>query len=692
MKRRSRRIRLEQIVLLIVRTLLVILLVLAIAEPRMEGGRLVFSKGTRTHRVLVIDGSYSMAYRPDKAAGIEDTAGKTRFEHAKELALKIVDQSAQGDAFTLVLMAAPPRVIVETPAFEPKAIREEIDNLSLLHTAADLPATMTKVKELVQEIRKETPWLQRHEVYFLTDLQRTTWAPNSNEAAMTEFRRQTEELSQRAAMVVLDLGQPDVDNLAVTSLSAPDTVATVGGSVTVQAVLKDFGQRSHTKDAMEWFVDNRRVAAKEVDVPAGGETSATFTCRFETPGDHTVEVRTQGGALDVDNHRWLVVPVRSAIRVLVVNGRPSGERFRSAAFFLAAALKSGAGQPGHPAIESDIASESALLERELGGYDCVFLSNIAQFTPSEARVLDAYLGHGGNLVFFLGDQVDPDRYNRDLGSGAGGLRILPGRLGTVASGTSHTVDPLGYAHPLVRDFQGHEKAGLLGTLVSKYFRVEMLKDAKATVALALDNGSPLIVEAPVRRGRVLLVATSADTSWTNLPAAPSFLPIVRKMVTWLAGRQSQRRNVTAGEPLAASVAGQAADAPVVVVRPDGQAEQVQVHADGDYAGWTYDKTTTSGIYSVRYGRDSSASGDVLTFAVNVDTAESDLAQVSVDELRNDIWPGIRFSHQTTWQGPPPAADGPIASVGRLQVEILYVVLGILFLETLLAWRLGYHAT
>ena len=63
-----------------------------------------------------------------------------------------------------------------------------------------------------------------------------------------------------------------------------------------------------------------------------------FSYRFDTPGDHAVEVRADGDALDVDNHRCLVVPVRQAIRVLCIDGRPSGQPFRGAADYLAVAL------------------------------------------------------------------------------------------------------------------------------------------------------------------------------------------------------------------------------------------------------------------------------------------------------------------------------------------------------------------
>ena len=64
---------------------------------------------------------------------------------------------------------------------------------------------------------------------------------------------------------------------------------------------------------------------------------------------------------------------------------------------------------------SRLPARSALLDRNLGGFDCVFLCNVAQFTADEARAMDNYLRGGGSLVFFLGDSVLADRYQRELG-------------------------------------------------------------------------------------------------------------------------------------------------------------------------------------------------------------------------------------------------------------------------------------
>jgi hypothetical protein len=646
--RQTRRLLFEQWILLAIRTLLVVLIVLAVAEPYLERTGMAFTPGEHTHRVLVIDGSYSMAYKP---------TDKSRFDRAKELARQIVEESPEGDAFTLVLMSSPPRVIVGTPALEPSEIVQEIDGLRLPHTTADLPATVALVLPLVRNVQRENPRLARHEVCFLTDLQRLTWAPQLSEAAMSEFLRQSGELAQAAALHVIDLGQPAAENLAVTGLRTLDPLVAVGRGVPLEADLKNFGRQARSRQPVELLVDGRRIEQKQIDVPADGECSVDFSYRFEAPGDHAIEVRAPGDALEVDNRRFLVVPVRESLRVLCIDGRPSGTPFRGAADYLAVALAPQGTDADRALVRTETATESALLERSLSGYDCLFLCNVAQFTAGEARVLDTYLKGGGSLVFFLGNQVLADRYNRELGGGAGqggaaGPNLLPARLGSVADRPQFRLDPLDYRHPIVQAFRGRGQAGLLTTPVLKHFKLDLPKDSPAMIVLAMANGDPLIVEQPMHRGRVVLVATSADASWTAMPLWPSFVPLVQEIVAWCAGGQLQQQNIMVGEPLDAAIA------------------------------------TQSGIFTVRSGP---PLGRNRVYAINVDTAESDLSQVDLDELRSDVWPGVPFTHHTSWQDAGgPAVGGPARAGAYLPINILYLVLGLLFLETLLGWRFGYH--
>jgi hypothetical protein len=696
-KRRSRKIRLEQLLLLLLRTLVIATVVTAVAEPYVERVGTVFSTGGSTHRVLVIDSSYSMAYKP---------GDRSRFEQAKQWAAQIVEHSAPGDGFTLIQMADPPTAIVSTPALEAEPVRQEIENLELLHTGADVPATVAEVGKLLDAARRDSPRLTRAEVYIFTDMQRASWMPGGN-AARAELRSRAAELSAVARLHVIDLGQPDVDNLAVTSLElrAPYVLADRGGSFT--ATLRDFGHTGRKRQTVDLLVDRQMADRKYVDVPADGETTVPFHYRFATPGEHAVEVRATGDNLEVDNRRYLVVNVRQALRVLCIDGRPAGDPTKASVFELSHALLSQSHPGERPPIKIQLAPQSAVAERELSNYDCVAFSNVAQFTAGEARLLDNYLDRGGNLVFFLGDRVRAENYNRILADPA--RPILPARLLEVAKNTAGRLDPLDYHHPILEKFRGHPEVDLPHSFVEFYFKVKLLEAAAPgiagdsssdlardppQVALAIGNRDPLIVARPVRHGRVVLVTTSADNSWQLLEAGGNYEPLVKGILDWCLAGQAKPRNVFVGDALESSFdkaagavatasASPSAASAVSIERPDGHRATVPV-IRGDDRTWTYDDTRISGIYSAQLGPPSG----VQLFAVNLKTSESDLTRLSRDELQDEVLPGVSLDYQTAWQAGAARLTLPEGSAGQLHVVLLYAAAALLLLETVLAWRLG----
>src|SRR5262249_27929096 len=119
-KKNSRRLRLEQLILLAVRALVVLLLILAMASVTKwaedwwaghlpEGSFISTPGGRRTHRILVLDGSLSMGLRGTRDSGSGDT---TCFGKARALATSIVDKSEDGDGVSVVLMASSPLRVV----------------------------------------------------------------------------------------------------------------------------------------------------------------------------------------------------------------------------------------------------------------------------------------------------------------------------------------------------------------------------------------------------------------------------------------------------------------------------------------------------------------------------------------------------------------------------------------------------
>jgi hypothetical protein len=308
------------------------------------------------------------------------------------------------------------------------------------------------------------------------------------------------------------------------------------------------------------------------------------------------------------------------------------------------------------------------------------MCNVPQLNLNEAELLKRFVEKGGHgLIIFLGDRVLADAYNQSL------AELLPARLGPIAGDKIYGLDPLGYQHPVVAPFRGQHEAGLLTTTVNRYFRLEVAADrARTEVAAALTSGDPLIVTAPVGRGRVALVATAGSLAsidpatgepWTTMPAWPSFLPIVRELLANVIGGQHPSHLV--GESIGAGMELASGAEQLSVTRPDGGVESVDVIGGTQGPSWSYTNTDLSGVYSLRVD-----DSDVSAFTVNVDRAESELARVGATELP------LPFSVRTdpAVVGDASASYGQPSTDGRLSWLLLVAAIVFALLDTTLgAW-------
>ena len=73
------------------------------------------------------------------------------------------------------------------------------------------------------------------------------------------------------------------------------------------------------------------------------------------------------------------------------------------------------------------------------------------------------------------------------------------------------------------------------------------------------------------------------------------------------------------------------------------------------------------------------------------TAESDLATISREELQNEVWPDVPLNYQTAWQSEGTTLPAAFHPAGQMHVSLLYAVVGLLIVESLLAWRFGYNS-
>jgi DNA-binding transcriptional LysR family regulator len=125
--------------------------------------------------------------------------------------------------------------------------------------------------------------------------------------------------------------------------------------------------------------------------------------------------------------------------------------------------------------------------------------------------------------------------------------------------------------------------------------------AGSAVVARLDTGDPWIVERPLGRGRVLLLAGPLDAEGGTLPVNPDFVPWVHTIVYSLADAAVSERPHRPGEslrvPLPATV--EASIQRVTVLGPDGHEQAARVERTGPRAEACLDSADAPGLYEFR---------------------------------------------------------------------------------------------
>jgi hypothetical protein len=180
-------------------------------------------------------------------------------------------------------------------------------------------------------------------------------------------------------------------------------------------------------------------------------------------------------------------------------------------------------------------------------------------------------------------------------------------------------------------------------------------------------------------GKVILLNTTANDSWSDLPRRKCFVPLVDRMVDYLTAGV-RRGMYTAGDVAEVPLPGAAADAAPSVRTPGGEEFKAALRTLAGRPGIEVEDLDEAGVYRVEYktsdGRRS------LPFVVNPAPDEGLLARADEDMLRS-WWKPARFRMTKV---NPVSGRIPLAGT-RWQLDPLLIVLACL---TLLAEMFFVH--
>lgn len=677
MKKNRRRLLFEQWLLLAVRTLVVLLVALAMSRPTLDAAvSLLPIATTATHHIIVIDNTLSMQHSAGNAS---------RMERARATAHAILDDAPKGDLASLVVAGISPQVVVGDPSPYLDAVGKEVDQLRPQHGSARMAGAIEAVEKILAKSRSS-----KRRIYFLTDLQKHAWtAPDT--VSQSELAARLRKFSDSAACYVIDSGSGVAGNLAVTKLESTVPIATRATPMVWRATVTNHSEESRSGVRVELAVDGQVESAETVTLGPREEKTVSLQSVFAEPGEKVVEARVAGDGLRQDDARRAVVRVRDAVKVLLIDGQPSLEEYRSETDYVYEALNPDReGLPGYffrPAVRP----ESELLEAGLDRYDLVVACNVSRWSPNEVAAAEDFVARGGGLLLFLGSQVKLDRWNETLVKDGSGL--LPVRLAKLITeremgGQPAALDPLGYRHPVVAEFRGNEEAGLLSPRFRSYVKVEPLGKTAIDPVLNFSTGDPAVLMSSFGRGKVALVTTSADLDWSGWPLAPSYPPVLQELaIRLIAGRQRPGA-ARVGDPVSWPIgrSGLTVAGTVTGPGPDPIVDAIRAEVKEGTSTVTIPRTDLTGVYRAEF---TEPNPDVWSFAINPDPVESDLTALKAEDLRS-LYPGWEVSVLAEWSGGGFLGQSGSAGIAEMAPTLLYLALLLLLLETGMAWWFTHH--
>jgi hypothetical protein len=724
LRKNKRRILLQNIILLIIRTLIIIALVAALAKPVGEH-LLAGLTAERKNVVILMDDSFSMGYK---------VGTKTRLDRALDAAKKIADRLSSGDKFKLIVFSSDivlnPKSGFYNIADEKDKLKvlAEIDSIRITHKPTNLAKALAALGPVLDELEgdaKGTPSAAAipKQVYLITDATMNSFmdlsvvgrpgGPESADIAAAsvknpEITAVCKQLKERGAVVnLIDVGDDQWQNLAVTKFVLGGEALGTGMPVNFIADVRNFRPETAAYLTLTFSIDGEDRKSVEIDVDSFSTREEVFSWTFDREGPHWARVTLKSDHLAVDNSRSLAFQIADSLNVLLVGGSTGTGPWEGETDYLAVGL--------YP-VQDDQRGErlsifnpekiaaGAFIDEKLDKYDVVCLANIEDISEEKAAQIENFAASGRGVVIFLGDLVDTAAYNKLLYKDGAG--ILPAKLvkpvGDPERKTSFNFKIAAPNHPLFATASDRLKRQFETARVYQFMGLEpdSYSNSSAVTVLAAftdPDASPAILEKRCGRGSVILVTTSADHDWQVWIANPSYLPMVHRIFSNLAASSLVRATLNVGERFQTRRSEWAEDIRIFI--PDETNSSIKKTLSGSSESregylLSYDETDLSGVYKIVMRsaprEDEAAKGPVEKtdyFAVNVDTAESDLRRATQDDFRQFL-SDLPLKFATYGDAVKFGADEAGTDTEFWWKFLLLAVLGLLVLETALAQIFG----
>jgi len=504
--------RLREWLILLLRVLLILFVLLALARPVWFG----HGQTGEAAVVVLIDNSGS-------ASGTGE-GGRTKLKQAVEGARDIVAALGDSDRAGLVLLVPDPAAPLPGGLTQDKsALKIALDAVAETEGSGSVAAAVDRAMRMI-----EASAAAHREIQIFSDLQQEKWGqPPVNPPAPPR--------GLGVAVHRIATASTGLPNVSLTEVEMPTRPVVAGRRFPVQVRLANLGP-GKAQVRLNWLDDAGNRGGADLSLAPQEESNATISLTALNPGLRWVLFTVEGDDFPADNRAATAFTgvEQQAVRFLGRAGdfgylppalSPTGDGRLSGLATSFSSFDSFASDRGEGFV---VLPWNAVLES--GAEATAGLEALRQFLMKGGKAL--LVPSPGGMA---GGERKPDW-----------LTIAP--EGPQASSNGLALTVLDKANAIFDDLR--DEKGEVALRNVKVFRFLPLRvPAQAAPILGLEDGTIVLASQKVGRGLLLASGLAFDPAWSTLPLKPAFVALAQSMVLDQEGAPGRITSLVAGEPL-----------------------------------------------------------------------------------------------------------------------------------------------
>jgi len=595
--RKIKKLRIQQIILLILRCLIILFIIMAFSRPTLKkSSEGKFGTNLKTTSIIILDNSLS---------SMAGSGNQQFYENIKNCAVEITKSFNENDQIYII----PSSEIGKISAYQFTDLAKSksiINDSKPSYSSINLQKLVSDAEKIVSTSKNFNK-----EIFLLTDLQRT----NIDNKNIQELP--TENYNKPKLFILTD-SQLKKNNLAVTDIILKSQILQKNKKIEIETIVANNGDNPVNDFLVNLYVAGRRIAQKTIDIEKRASESITFTFIPEIYGLISGFVEIENDLLEEDNKRFFDLYIPNKIEVLLVSDKNNTKNYIKLALNPLSTDSS--------LINLKTINTNEFSKINVDNYDLLIFENIKNITNSDIYRLKIFLSNRKGIIFLPDEQMDINYYNNTIAKNLNIPKILSLQKSTGTDKGFVTFGRIKFNHPIFTGLFEKEKKTIDSPNFYDFFNLEKTPNSDAIIEFS--NGNPFLIESNLNNGKIILFACPQNLEWSNFPLKGIFAPIMNQLTFYLSTETFiNKKSLLIGDEISFSTLHKSKN--FEIEKPDGFKEKPEVQIQSNKFLINFSNTDIPGIYKL-FADDKL----IKIFSVNIDPKESDLFKPNIDEIKS----------------------------------------------------------